>query len=317
MAYPSDKQVAAWFRQVSDSLRSGLGPVESVELADSISSPSIESFRYYLETGGSWEDGLREHLDFLNETELAICEASSKSGGLAEAMEQLAISRDAKSDFRGKLLLSCLYPTVLVHFSLLAVPLNKLMDGDFTGYAEQVGKIFAVFWGVSLISILVLKTIPAIRRRLSELLPIVSGYKRSRDLGIFCRTLSTAMNAGLNLDYSWALAVRCLNAKRYEVFGERVLEVIYRGEPASNGFKEVSWLPKNFVSFYKSGERSGGLVENLVRLAEEFEKKAKRKLAIAAILYPKIVLLAAVVLAAYQIVVFYMGHLNDITSILD
>lgn len=317
MSRPSDKQVATWFTQVSESLRSGLGPVESVELADAINSESVSSFRYYLETGGSWEDGLRDHLDFLSETELAICEAASKSGFLAEAMEQLAFARERKGEFKSKFLLSCVYPAFLIHFSILLIPLQKVIDGDFAGYGKMLLSIFVCLWCVLGVSIYAIKSSAKFRKVLFKVLPIISSYKRSRDLSNFCRTLGTAMNAGLPLEFSWALAIRSVNTPRYEEFGESVLLSISKGEPASAGFASLNWLPKNFVSFYKNGERTGEVVGNLRRLADEFEKKAKRSLGLASIAYPKIVLVSAMALAAYQIVTFYIGHLNEITAISD
>jgi type IV pilus assembly protein PilC len=133
----------------------------------------------------------------------------------------------------------------------------------------------------------------------------------------FVKNLSLLVKSGKPINESFDLlskqALSSAMVKTLKIAKEKV----ERGTPLSRVFEESPYFGKVFVSFIRAGEESGTLDENLLYLAEWLERDSTLKKEISsATLYPKIIVVFAVVLSAV-LSIFVLPQLVPIFGTLD
>ncbi|MDQ3981021.1 MAG: type II secretion system F family protein [Actinomycetota bacterium] len=123
------------------------------------------------------------------------------------------------------------------------------------------------------------------------------GKVKLGDLAIFSRQFSTMIASGLTLLRSLKiLAEQADNPKLREIIG-KVATAVEGGKSLSESLAEHDAFPKLYVAMVRAGETAGTLDQVLVRIADTLEKDvALRKKIKAALTYPAVVLVLAVVL---------------------
>ena len=317
MARESDKTVSIWLGQVADALRAGHSPSEAVFLAIGIGKTTTEIISRRFEAGDAWEEVLEEECNFLSESEVAVLIAASKSGVMPESMEALAKARSFRMRSRRLMILGSLYPFALAHLAVAIVPLPRLMDGEYVTYVMNVFMILVPFWAALIMFFAGAKLFPDAVNGLLRFLPLLSGYAKTKNLSIFSNVLSTSLRSGLRIDDAWTLATRSVQSKRFSKLGEEVYGVIMKGREVSPALSKSTWLPDDFVSGYRTAERSGNLEEFLKRLSDRYGDSAMTRLKAAIGAYTAFLLLVAMGFAAWRIISFYFDYfqrIEDLTS---
>lgn len=311
------KRVALWLAQLSQSLKAGFNATESVIMAESLPPKLRTALRDRLESGMSWRDTLDEVAWFLTPSEQAIIAAAERSGTLPIAFEKIAESREQTAEIRRRLVLSMVYPAVLVHFGLALVPIPLLVEGQFEAYAINVGMLVAPVWAIGIMALVAFTLWPSLKRSVARRLPFLSGYAKYRDLSLLCRTLAVCMKAGMPIDACWRHASSAAQSRKVREVERLAQDQILRGERVWKGLVQSRWLPEPFKVVYKSGELSGDLDTTLDSAAENYGKDAKRKLLFAAVFYPKLMFIAVAFLAGWRVISFYKDYFDGILKMLE
>ncbi len=311
----SDRKAAAWLSQMADSLASGITPAEAVGLVGGLPDAMSNALVNHFESGRSWSEAVDSILSFLTETERSILIASEASGTLSAGLERLAEKRQARIALKNKLFFALLYPTFIVHFAILIVPIQRIVDGEYEAYAMTLATIYLPLWGLGILALGAARVSPNVLRSIMRLVPMVRKYSMNRDMADLSESLAVCGMAGIGPEHSWALAIDAIGSRRFNRLGESVLTQIGQGNPASSAFSKHNWLPSVFAQQYKVGEKTGQLVTNLQKSASSFSKDAKRSLMVATLFYSGVALALAFALAAFQILSFYSGYFDQINEI--
>ena len=315
MAGESDRTVSNWLNQVADALRAGYAPIEAVTLANSIRKNATALIARRFEAGDSWEEVLVEECGFLSESEVAVLIAASKSGVMPEAMEELANARAFRMRSRRLMALGSLYPLALAHLAVAIIPSQLLMDGEYLSYAMSVIVILVPFWTLMGLLYAGAKLFPETINGLFRFLPLLSGYAKAKDLAAVASVLSTSLSSGFRIDDAWGLAVRSAQSRRFSELGAKVHRVIMKGQEVGPILSKTKWLPEDFVSGYRTAERSGNLVEILKRLSNRYSDSAMTRLKLAIGVYTAFLLLVAMGFAAWKIISFYFDYFQRIEGL--
>ncbi len=313
---PSDKVVSQWLSQLSQSLASGIKPSQAIMVAETLHPQIVNEFAQCFARGMNWKGALEECGFFLSQSELAILGAAESSGTLPNAMEEISQAREEASKIKFRIKFALVYPVFVLHFAVLVIPIQFLFDGQFSKYLVSLLMIYLPLWTLALVAYIITKLFPAIAPRMLPLLPVISGYTKMRDLSLLCRTLAACIQAGMSLKESWAISSEVSINPKIARLGEAAMEEIGRGQPVSVALMKDKWLPESLKQMYRTGEESGNLDSTLNFAAKSFGDQAKRKLFVAAMLYPNIVLGAVLLFAAYKVVMFYKGYFDSILDMM-
>ena len=259
----SDKKVATWLSQMGETMASGISPAEAAGLVGGLPERTQSALVEHFESGLSWGKAVESVLLFLTDTERSVLVAAEASGTLPTSIERLSEQRKQRAAFKVKMVLAMLYPFFIIHFAILIVPIQHIIDGDYGAYAKVLGMIYLPLWSFGGLMIIWSRIFPTQSRSLLRRVPLFGKYSLHRDMASLSETLAACGLAGLNLEYSWAMAASSVGSQRFLKLGESVLILIAQGKPVSDAFSEYRWLPQYFVQQHKVGERTGQLVDNL------------------------------------------------------
>lgn len=318
MARVSDLSLAAWLEQVADGLDSGLTASNAVTLAKALPGDASARLAERLTKGASWGEALSKASLSLSAAERAVLDASERSGTLPSAMRRIAAVRRDAAKMKKRLALGLAYPIFLLHFAALVFSVSYLVNGDFKAFLVSMGMALVPVWLVFFFFLAMAKLWPRAIRAISRLFPLFSQYRKNWDTGLFCEVLGSCLEAGMEVGQSWEVAIAAADNPQVTRWGEAALASIRDGGKASAGMaRSGSRAPQALLQLYRSGEETGSLPQNLRAAGQRYFSDAKERLALAALLYPKLILVAIFGYIAYRVVVFaqeYFQRLMDITA---
>ena len=142
------------------------------------------------------------------------------------------------------------------------------------------------------------------------MMPALRGYVRAQALADFAFVLGNLLEAGVMIGDAWEAAGRVARSRELKAAAEAMQLLIARGD--APGSKLAAWpcFPPDFAAVYRTGEASGQLEANLLRLAAQNQEAANRCLAFATVLYPGLMFLAVAGAVAYHVIMIYAGYLK-------
>ncbi len=317
MLGPSDKRISNWFFELSESLKAGFSPSESVSMAEGLPKQTRDRLKASLEGGASWTDALAAHGTFLQNGERSIITAAEISGNLPVVFKELGEVRKEAASFQTRIKLASLYPMGILHFGALLFPLEYIINGQLDAYAVSVGMLLVPVWVLVVLLLFAFKVSPRFQKAVQSFIPIVRSYSIHRDLTRFCRTFAACVRSGVSVGTCWQWALDAANSARLDKEGQRALQAIREGRPASQAFLDKGGFPKELKQQYRIGEKTGTLDENIERAAELHASMAKKRLFLATLVYPQILFLIVALFVAYKVILFYKGYFDGILEILE
>jgi general secretion pathway protein F/type IV pilus assembly protein PilC len=85
---------------------------------------------------------------------------------------------------------------------------------------------------------------------------------------------------------------------------------IASGQPPGAKLAEWRCFPPEFLALYRTGEATGQLDVNLLRLAAQKQDAANRALGLATVIYPLAMFLIVAAMTAYFVISIYAGYLK-------
>ncbi len=305
----SQASVDSFTRELSNLLAAGvpLGRAMHI-LAEQASQPAARqrwaAIRADVVGGMSLADALALRPDSFPPVHVAMVRAGETGGFLDTVLEQIADFRERERDLKGKAKAALVYPAVLAVLAVLVmvflltyfIPRFSAIFAEFGGALPWLTRAIVrasrllVDHGFAIVLAVVLAVVAARRalatdsgRRFIERLilrvPALGRVNARFALVRFCRMLGTLLGAGVPL-------VAALNAAKQAIGNQTLADTVtsavaevQQGSPLAHSLAGSPQLfPASVVEMVAVGEETGRLHEELVRLANTYEKELDRQL---------------------------------------
>jgi len=315
MARLSDKVLAEWLEQMADGLEAGVQPSDAVALARELGSGVSYGIAEGFGRGYEWRLVLEDWLPELGRAEKALIVSASQTARLPECLRSVADSLRRSIRMRRQLLLAMAYPFILLHLAAFAFAVGDLIESGTKGFLLSGSFVIAPVWALLLLGLAAKELCPSALKAAACLLPVFSGYLRYRQAGVLCEVLAAAVRSGMPLDQAWRLAGEASGSDGFRRLGDSVSAAVGEGEKASAALvADGRCLPSGFLQLYQSGEETGSLDRNLEAAASRYLKTASGRLALASVLYPKVIALLVASFVAYKVLAFFAGYFKTLSE---
>jgi general secretion pathway protein F/type IV pilus assembly protein PilC len=319
------RKLSAWYNLLAQQLESGLTFADALRLSRGIGAPSadVDAMAATVEGGGSIDDALARAGAWLPSPDRLFLSAAASAGRMPRTLFLLSARHALLGSAKLRTLLACLYPVAVLHLGLFLLPLMRMIDWekgytwDPAAYVRGLAFTLLPLWGAGCIGwILLRRQNPAIVGFV-RLIPIVGNYLRARALSDFSFALGNFLEAGVPIEQAWAVAGTLSQSSRLRNAADAVGLVIARGEQPGLMLAGTKGFPADFVALYRSGELSGQLEQNLLRLSTQYQEQAQRSLTVATIVYPGLMFVAVAAGVGYFVITIYGGYFKMLTSLAD
>lgn len=118
---------------------------------------------------------------------------------------------------------------------------------------------------------------------------------KARDIGVFCRQMSSILDAGISITEALDILAEQTEKKQLREAVETTRDNVAKGELLSDAMRQAGDVfPSILISLVQTGEESGSIAHSFERMAVHFEKQAKLSgLVKKAMVYPAVILVVA------------------------
>ena len=319
----SHRRLSSWYHQLAQQLEAGLPFIDAVKSARGTGLPDAggEAVTRTIEAGGTMAAGWKAAERWLPRSDRLVLSAAAESGRMPAALTRLAHRHQQLGAAKLRAALACIYPLVLLHIGLILLPLTSMIDWEKgfawnpAAYARTLALTLLPLWitlGVS--GILIRRQHPAVSR-LARKLPFIGNYFRAQGLADFAFALESLLAAGVRIDHAWALAGSIVHDPALKCAAAAMHETMARGERAGPHLAAWPCFPPDFAAVYLTGEASGQLEQNLRRLANQQQDRAKHALTLSTLVYPSLGLVAIAAVVIAHVIRFHAGYLRMIEQL--
>jgi type II secretory pathway component PulF len=312
------RKLSAWYQQLAQNLEAGLPLAVALRSSRGTGAPdrAMDVMAARIEAGGSVPDALGCAGSWLPYADLLALTAAAEAGRMPRTLHSLSARHAQIGAAKLRMALACAYPLGVLHFGLLLLPVVRMIDWEkgfqwsTSAYLRGIGMTILPLWGLGIgIWILVRRGNP-LMRGVTRLLPALSGYLRAQALADFSFALGNFLEAGVPIGQAWAAAGLITRSRDLKSAAKAMEGTIARGEAPGTKLDAWDCFPADFVALYRTGEATGQLEANLLRLAAQKQEAANRSLAFATLLYPTLMFLVVAGAVAYFVVSIYAGYLK-------
>jgi len=319
----SHRQLSSWYHQLAQQLEAGLPFIDAVRSARGTGLPSagVEAIAGTIEAGGTTTDAWNAAERWLPRADRLVLSAAGESGRTPAVLTSLAHRHQQLGAAKRRAVLACIYPLLLLHVGLIVLPLTGMIDWEkgFTwnpaAYARTLAVTLLPLWiVVGVLGILIRRQHPVVTRP-ARMLPIIGNYFRAQSLADFAFALESFLAAGVRIDRAWTLTGSIVNDPALKRAAAAMHEAMARGERPGPQLAAWPCFPPDFAALYLTGEASGRLEQNLLRLASQQQDRAKRALTLGTLVYPSLGLAAIAGVVVVHVIRFYAGYLKMIEQL--
>lgn len=316
----SHRQLSPWYQQLAQQLEAGLSFAEAVRSSrgTGLPDPGVQALAGTIETGGTLARAWQAADRWLPLADRLMLSAAAESGRTPAVLVSLAQRHQQLGAAQLRAALACIYPLILLHVGLIVLPLTGMIDWEkgFTwnpgAYARTLSLTLLPLWITLAVSGVLIRRQHPVVTRVARKLPFVGNYFQAQRLADFAFALESFLAAGVRIDRAWALTGSIVNDSTLKRAAAAMHEAMARGERPGPRLAAWPCFPPDFVALYLSGEASGQLEQNLLRLANLQQDRAKRALTLSALVYPSFGLAVVAAVVVMHVVRFYSGYLKMI-----
>jgi len=263
--------------------------------------------------GKTLEACLLEHPS-IPKTEAVLLAVGTKSSSLPRILKDLSSQLAQLQEAQQKLLISTLRPGLLIFILVFGFPLINFPKTGLSGYFAEVGLYLLVLLGSAGAIAGGLRLIWP--KRFS--IPFLKAYFTNHDFYNFTTSLGGQLGAGVDIVQAWESSFKAVKhglLLKFKTLGTASLKI------GSNPFQHLYKEPFNkldplFLSMCHSGNISGQLSENLLKLAKIYEQRMFAGLRILVVVGSTLVMAIVGSVVAYKIITYYTAYFNQIDEIL-
>lgn len=319
----SHKKLQSWYLQMAQSLESGLTIPQSLRASGDAPSLDLETMAQRIESGESIDDLMRDPPKWFPKADRYFISAASTTGRLPQTFKSLSERHATIGANIQKAILGLLYPVAVLNFCILIMPVMRMVNfetgfqADLGGYLGMVIPLMVILWGTIIAVGVLVKYESPIITLIMRAMPIISGYYQFKVLANFAYSLGTFLEAGVGITRSWSGAGLVAGDARLQKVVADMKQLIEQGEPPGEHLSKYSIFPSDFRALYLTGERTGQLDANLIKIGKSYQQKANHRMTFAAIIYPSFLFLCVAGVIVYQVLSMYAGYLEGITNMMN
>ena len=251
--------------------------------------------------------------------EVALIEASDRSGRLEQAFQYLSSYFGTLDTVRTGIIRRAVWPVVQLHLGVVMLNFaSGFVEGTVSGggfnsarFVMQCVSTLGIFY--ALVAVLVgggtalthaARTSVTVDRLLS-LLPMVGRLRRNLSLSRFCASYEMQLSAGVNVMDSVRAAGEASQSARVRTEVARMVPEMMAGQSIGTLIVGATVFPAAFQRSVRTGEATGTLDADLRRWAEYYQKAAIDSLEAAGAWLSRAVTLGILVYLGYKIVTTY------------
>jgi general secretion pathway protein F len=328
----SARQMAAFFSQLADLLRSGVPLLRSLELLERQGAQTnlgfiLREVRAKVADGTNLADAMAEHPRAFNELAISMVHAGQEGGFLEDVLKRVADFTEQQEDLKAKVVGAMAYPIFLAVVGALVlnaliiffVPqfepvFEKLKEkGELPALTQglmAVSHFMQSYWwlfaGALFLFYLGLRRVAqsergrlvldAVRLRLPQAGTIYLHLAISR----FTRILGTMLHNGIPILQALRIAKDSTGNRVLAEAINKAADNITGGKTLAQPLAACKYFPRDIVEMVAVGEESNSLETVLVHIADSLEKRTTRRLELFVRLLEPLMLL---VMAAVTLVV--------------
>jgi type II secretory pathway component PulF len=321
---------AELFHQLGSLLSAGLPAMQCLDQLQR--NPPARSFRQplqramqFIQQGETFTASLSRSGTWLTRFDLALLEASEKSGRLDAAFKLLAGYYRERAVLARQMLSAMAYPVFILGFASLIFPISLfqglILRGEVAPFLLQKLAVFSVIFGVPLVLTWAVQGRRGERWRevidaVCSGIPILGKARHQLALARLCAALEALLNAGVNIDQAWTLAAAASGSPRLQKAVATWQPQLDLGRTPAELVRDSDAFPDLFQSLYASAEISGQHDQVLERLHRHYSEESSRNLQLVAEWAPRIVYLVIVIYVASQIIQFYGAYFSGASNLL-
>lgn len=305
----SKREVDAFTRQLANLLAAGVPISRALAIlnreASRVASRKLWAVIHDQVAGGmSLADALSLHPQAFSTVYVAMVRAGETGGFLELVLGQIATFRSREDELKGRVKAALIYPLILavlatgilIFLLTYFIPRFSVMFAEFGGslpaltrYIVAVSGMLVEYWMVPVLGIALL--VFAVRRMLVD----ETGWRAMEGLLLrapmfgtgmarfalvrFCRMLGTLVGAGVPLIGALRVAKEAIGNQVLADTVGSAIESVQKGNPLARSLEGCRVLfPPAVIEMVSVAEESGGLDQELVRLAGAYEVELDRHL---------------------------------------
>lgn len=264
---------------------------------------TVEDINLEIKKGKTLSEALKKYPNIFSNLFVSMAKAGEESGGLSEALANVALQMDKTYRLQKKVKGAMIYPAVIVSVMIIVgillfifvVPgltatfkeLNtelpfstKLIIGlsDFLSSHWLLSVLIILIFILGIYSALKTTVGRRSRDRLVVSLPLVGELIREANAARVARTLSSLLLAGVPVAQSIAITKEMVSNYYYAQVLEEAGKVVEKGENISGVFMKNSSLYPTFVGEMMSvGEETGNMASMLLEVALFYENDVEER----------------------------------------
>lgn len=293
---------AVFYREIASLLKSGMTQERALDMllqapGDSQRALAIAVLRDRIKEGSSLAAALPALGSGVTAFETALVETGEKSGGVEQAMEQLAVFLEEQDKLKDRVQSALIYPSIvvglgicvaIVMLGLLLPKTQDLLKGStaplpvLTRFMMAMGAV-VMRWGPLALAV-VLAVVVYVRYRLRRDAAWRLGFDR-RMFGVplvghgyallagcrFARTLSVLIQGGVSLIDGLVHAGRATGSAWIADLAEKEADAVRHGANLSDAVARIPPLSVTLPGYIKVGEASGGMDRLLAGAADRLQ----------------------------------------------
>lgn len=247
---------------------------------------------------------------------LALVQAGERQGRLPEALREVAERLAERRKDRNKLLLTLLYPCLLLAAAALLLPLPTLFRQGLGPYLAKAMPTLLAIGGIAAFALVIVPRFSPdspLRRAIREAgasLPLVSTVVWSNAVARFAEVLGTSLRAGLPMRESIQLAARGAAHPRFERAHREMVARLDAGSTLTEAVAAVRGLEPMLLSQLGAGEHSGTLDVLLSKIAADYRRRARTAALVLVGVIGALAFLAVMAILAFAVIQGWQGILQ-------
>ena len=322
-------QRAEFYHQLNQFTSAGIPIVSALEQIRR--SPPASSFRRpvrglldELAKGATLAESLRQ-IDWLPAFDLALIEASERSGRLDVCFRLLADYYNDRARLTKQVISQLIYPVGLIHFAafifFVVLPFaGSQFNASLWLLFAKAALVLSPLYGIVIFLVYATQSKHGEKWRAGiesflRAVPILGTARHYLALSRLAAALEALISAGVNIFEAWDMAAAASGSPALRRAVAAWKPNVVAGQMPSEAVRLCPRFPETFANLYASGEISGKLDEALQHLHRFYNEEGTRKLHAFAQWTPRLVYFLVVLFIAYKVVQFYTGYFNQISTI--
>jgi type II secretory pathway component PulF len=314
---------AEFYHQLAQLTSAGLGPVPALEQlrqnppADSFREP-IQRMLAQLTAGCTFTESLQGAGQWLPAFDIALLQAGEQSGRLDACFTLLADYYYERACVARQMIADLAYPVFLLHFAVFILPFAQFfVSGNLAAYlAKTFGVLLPIYAVVALLIYAAQgkhgENWRALVESVLHSVPVLGSARRYLALARLAASLEALISAGMSITEAWELAATASGSPALRRAVQAWKPKLLAGQTPAEALGACPQFPQLFANLYTTGEVSGKLDDSMRQLHRIYQEDGTRKLHAVAQWVPRIIYLIIVLVIAYYIINFWMGHFGQI-----